>query len=208
MNVVSESITKGRKYEQVLRGARQVFLADGFEGASVDDIAKTAGVSKATLYSYFPDKRLLFSEVVRVECRRQTDQATANIDMNDDAGTVLRAAASHMVRFVLSDFAQSVYRICVAEAERFPELGREFYESGPRVGKETIAAFLSLAIARGELRIDDIDLAAYQFAELCKADIFHKRVFGVRDEFTNDEIDRVIDGAVAMFLARYGVTRS
>ena len=208
MNALGGSITKGRKYEQVLKGARQVFLADGFEGASVDDIAKASGVSKATLYSYFPDKRLLFTEVFRVECKRQTDQAMANIDMSAPAGTVLRAAASHMVRFLLSDFAQSVYRICVAEAERFPELGREFYNSGPRVGKETIAAFLSLAVSRGELRIDDIDLAAYQFAELCKADIFHKRVFGVRDEFSKDEIDRVIDGAVDVFLARYGVTRS
>ncbi len=205
MIALGGGITKGRKYEQVLKGARQVFLADGFEGASVDDIAKASGVSKATLYSYFPDKRLLFTEVFRVECKRQTDQAMANIDMCAPAGTVLRAAASHMVRFLLSDFAQSVYRICVAEAERFPELGREFYNSGPRVGKETIAAFLSLAVSRGELRIDDIDLAAYQFAELCKADIFHKRVFGVRDEFSKDEIDRVIDGAVDMFLARYGI---
>lgn len=204
MNVAHDNITKGRKYDQVLNGAREVFLARGFEGASVDEIARTASVSKATLYSYFPDKRVLFSEVVRVECQRQTEQAMANIDQNAPVGTVLRAAAAHMVGFLLSDFAQSVYRICVGEAERFPELGREFYESGPRAGKEAIAAFLGLAVSRGELRIDDIDLAAYQFAELCKADIFLKRVFGVRSDFTQDEIDRVIDGAVAMFLARYG----
>ena len=204
MNVLHGNITKGRKYDQVLNGARQVFLANGFEGASVDDIARAAGVSKATLYSYFPDKRLLFSEVVRVECRRQTERAMAKIDQNAPAGTVLRAVAAHMVGFVLSDFAQSVFRICVGEAERFPELGHEFYNSGPRAGKQAIAAFLGLAVSRGELQIEDIDLAAYQFAELCKADIFLKRVFGVRADFTQDEIDRVIDGAVAMFLARYG----
>ncbi|WP_372674886.1 TetR/AcrR family transcriptional regulator, partial [Aquicoccus sp.] len=46
----------GRKFDQVLEGARKVFMADGFERASVDDIARAAGVSKATLYSYFPDK--------------------------------------------------------------------------------------------------------------------------------------------------------
>jgi AcrR family transcriptional regulator len=205
MNVLQDSINKGRKYDQVLDGARKVFLADGFEGASVDDIAKAAGVSKATLYSYFPDKRLLFSEVVRVECRSQAEQAMAEIDQNAPVGTVLRAAAAHMVGLLLSDFAQSVYRICVGEAARFPELGREFYDSGPRAGKDAIAAFLGLAVSRGELNIDDIDLAAYQFAELCKADIFLKRVFGVRTEFSQNEIDRVIDGAVTMFLARYGV---
>ena len=61
MNTHSPTIRKGRKFDQVLEGARSVFLADGFEGASVDQIAKVAGVSKATLYSYFPDKRLLFA---------------------------------------------------------------------------------------------------------------------------------------------------
>lgn len=205
MTATDEIVKKGRKFAQVLDGARQVFLADGFEGASVDDIAKTAGVSKATLYSYFPDKRLLFTEVVRTECQRQTNQATTSIDVNAPPETVLRAAAVHMVGFLLADFSQSIYRICVAEAERFPELGQEFYDSGPRVAKETIAAYLSLAVSRGELQITDFELAAYQFAELCKVDLFAKRVFGVRDQFTQKEIDRVIDGAVEMFLARYGV---
>ncbi|MEL6597866.1 MAG: helix-turn-helix domain-containing protein, partial [Pseudomonadota bacterium] len=56
-------IKRGRKFDQVLDGARKIFMSDGYEGASVDDIAKAAEVSKATLYSYFPDKRLLFMEV-------------------------------------------------------------------------------------------------------------------------------------------------
>ena len=58
---------KGRKFDQVLEGARQVFMSDGFEGASVDDIARAANVSKATLYSYFPDKRLMFTEMAERE---------------------------------------------------------------------------------------------------------------------------------------------
>ena len=73
-------IRRGRKFDQVLAGAREVFLRDGFEGASVDDIAREAGVSKATLYSYFPDKRLLFQEVARAECRRAADEAEAMVD--------------------------------------------------------------------------------------------------------------------------------
>lgn len=204
VKLTKSTIKKGRKFSQVLDGARQIFLADGFEGASVDDIAKAAGVSKATLYSYVPDKRLLFTEVVRAECQRQTDQATANIDLNAPAANVLREAAAHMVKFLLSDFSQSVYRICVAEAERFPELGQEFYDSGPRVAKESIAAYLSLAVSRGELWVEDYEFAASQFVELCKTDIFGKRVFGVQNTFHQNEIDRVVDGAVDMFLARYG----
>ena len=56
---------KGRKVEQVLAGAHDVFMAEGYEGANVDAIAKAAGVSKATLYSYFPDKKSLFAAVAR-----------------------------------------------------------------------------------------------------------------------------------------------
>ena len=63
MTAMSAEIKKGRKFDQVLEGARRIFMRDGFEGASVDDIARSAEVSKATLYSYFPDKRILFSEV-------------------------------------------------------------------------------------------------------------------------------------------------
>ena len=64
-------IKRGRKYDQVIAGARDVFLAQGFEGASVDLIAREAGVSKATLYSYFPDKRILFIEVAKKNVRRK-----------------------------------------------------------------------------------------------------------------------------------------
>ena len=73
-------IKKGRKFDQVLDGARQVFMADGYEGASVDAIARAAGVSKATLYSYFPDKKLLFMEVAKTECRSQIDASISGLE--------------------------------------------------------------------------------------------------------------------------------
>ncbi len=81
MTATQDMVRKGRKFDQVLDGARKVFMADGFEGASVDEIARVAAVSKATLYSYFPDKRLLFMEVARTECQRQAAHAMDSIDM-------------------------------------------------------------------------------------------------------------------------------
>ena len=205
MYVAVKNSKPGRKIEQVLEGARKVFMADGFEGASVDAIAREAGVSKATLYSYFADKRLLFIEVACAECRRQADHAVAQIDQSAPVKFVLRAAATHMVQFILSDFAQNIYRVCVAESGRFPELGNEFYNSGPKAAQDILAPYLDLAVSRGEVAIDDTILAAFQFTALCKAEIFDKRVFGVQSDFSQTEIDRVIDGAVTMFMARYGV---
>ena len=165
-------LKRGRKFDQVLAGARDVFMSDGFEGASVDDIARAAGVSKATLYSYFPDKRLLFMEVAKTECIRQADTAVETIDMSLPARDVLTEAAWQLVHFFTSDFGQRVFRLCVGESDRFPELGREFHESGPALVQTRLIAFLEIGIERGELTIDDLPLAADQFCELCKADLF------------------------------------
>lgn len=199
------AIRKGRKFEQVLRGAREVFMRDGFEGASVDDIAREAGVSKATLYAYFPDKRVLFFEVVRTECEMQSKCAIDTIDQRAPPRAVLTMVARQIVPFLLSEFARRIFRICLAESDRFPELGRAFYESGPALGRARLTEYMRDAVARGELRINDFDLAADQFAELCKANVWVRSAFGVQTEFTEAEIARVIDGAVETFLARYGV---
>ena len=112
-----------------------------------------------------------------------------------------------MVRFFLSGFGRQVYRICVAESGRFPELGREFYASGPLTVHALLTDYLNQAVAKGELEIDDIELAADQFPELCKASLHIPMVLGIKTEFRDDEIDRVIHGAVDMFMARYGARR-
>jgi len=180
-------------------------MRDGFDGANVDDIARAAGVSKATLYSYFSDKRLLFSEVARIECDRQASSAMAEIDPAAPVQTSLAALADRITRFFLSDFGQQMYRICVAESHRFPELGERFYASGPQMLCQRLGAILQGYVTRGSLRIDDIDLAANQLAELCKSDLFSRRLCGVGGAASEADIARVSDAAVAMFMARYGM---
>ncbi len=197
------TVKRGRKFDQVLAGARDIFMTDGFEGASVDEIAKASGVSKATLYSYFPDKRLLFMEVAKAECVRQAESAVENIDMSQPAKVVLTEAAWQLVEFFTSDFGQRVFRLCVAESDRFPELGREFYQSGPALVQDRIIAFLKIGISRNELVIDDLPLAADQFHELCKADLFPRLMFNVDKTFDETQKKRVVTGAVDTFLARY-----
>ena len=204
MNAIDQQIRKGRKYDQVLEGARRVFMADGFEGASVDEIARQASVSKATLYSYFPDQRLLFMEVANAECARQSREALDSIDMAAPPREVLDQAGHHFLRFITSTFGQQIFRICVAESDRFPELGQQFYNSGPAVMRAEMAAYFQQAVDRGELVVDDFVLAADQFGELCKADVWTRLIFGVSKSVSDAEIDRVVEGAVETFMARYG----
>ena len=204
MTAVSQKVRKGRKYDQVLEGARSVFMSDGFEGASVDEIARVAAVSKATLYSYFPDKRLLFMEVANAECLHQSQVAIDNIDLAAPPRDVLGQVGRHFLRFITSTFGMQVFRICVAETDRFPEIGQSFYNSGPAVMRSELAQYFGQAIGRNELVIDDTILAADQFAEMCKADLWPRLMFGVTKEVSDAQIERVVTGAVDTFLARYG----
>jgi AcrR family transcriptional regulator len=204
MATAQAQIRKGRKYDQVVDGAREIFLRDGFEGASVDDIARAAGVSKATLYSYFSDKRLLFMEVATRQCSEQARISIERIDSTRPPQEVLTLIAQQFLGFIYSDMGQRIFRICVAESDRFPMIGQEFYHSGPMILRAAVVDYLKMAVARGELQIEDYNLAADQFAELCKADLWPKLIFGIITSVTAPEMNRVIDGAVTTFMARYG----
>lgn len=201
---VATEVRRGRKFDQVLEGARQIFMRDGFEGASVDDIAQAAGVSKATLYSYFPDKRLLFMEVARCECAEQADQTSVEITADAGARKVMTYVAERIMNFTTSQMGLQMYRICVAESVRFPELGEAFFSSGPEVMVARLSEYFEQAEALGELFIPDKRLASFQFAEMCKSDMWLQMILGLRTEITPEERRRVIEGAVDMFMARYG----
>jgi TetR/AcrR family transcriptional repressor of mexJK operon len=194
------------KARQILEGAKSVFLERGYEGTSVEEIARRAQVSKGTIYNYFPDKQTLFAAVVHGECQKQS-QRIFEIDRNgEDIETLLRDIALHFVEFSLSPFAQNVFRIVIAEAPRFPELGQAFYDSGPALGKKRLGEFLAQAVKDGKLAIADADLeiAADQFMQLCKVDLFSKHLLCIQPPPTQSEIQRVADSAVATFLKAFG----
>lgn len=201
----SPAIKKGRKFDQVLDAACEVFLSEGFERTNMDEIAARAGVSKATVYSYFPDKRLLFMEAAKTEISRRAMDAESGIPEGAPVAMVLAFSARILVDFSLSDFGKNLFRICVENAETFPELGQMLYETGPKLAITRLSEYFAEATERGELAVDNPDLAAAQFVELCKADVFARVILGVDTQVSEEEITSVVKGAVDMFLARYGV---
>ncbi|MEO1549924.1 MAG: TetR/AcrR family transcriptional regulator [Pseudomonadota bacterium] len=196
----------GRKVPQVLQGARKVFLDHGFEGASVDDIARESGVSKATLYSYFPDKEKLFAAVIQQSCEAQVADLKVTLSAKQCPIDGLHAAARSVVRLMLSKNMIPLFRLCVAEATRFPDLGFIFYTTGPKVWRSEVAEFLRKATARGALVIaeDDFDLAAEHLTALCKTDVFYQNMFCDSFKPSKEDIDAVAQQAVETFLARFG----
>ncbi len=196
---------KGRKFDQVLEGARKLFMSKGFERASVDDIAREAAVSKATLYSYFPDKRLLFSEVVRTECQRQSDLAGEPLSPGCTPDKALYTIARQVMASFTSEISQQMFRVCVSEAKRFPELGELFYQSGPMAVRNEVRAYLVSATEAGQLSVEDYDTAADQFVELCKANLLLRAVFLNERDFPEEDYHRIASAAVEMFMARFAV---
>ena len=200
-------VRRGRKFDQVLDGARRVFLREGFERASVDGIAREAGVSKATIYAYFPDKELMFLEVARAECQRQSREVEAMEVGDMPVARALTIVAERIVAFQLSDFGQRMFRIVVGEGARFPGLGRQFHDFGPGLICERLAQHLRGFVQRGQLVIEDVDLAAEQFAQLCKAGMQDRLILEAPGPTPAEAIRRTVTGAVDMFLARYGAGR-
>lgn len=198
-------VRKGRKYDQVMEGARRVFLRDGYDGASVDDIAREAGVSKATLYAYFPDKNLLFRQICATECRRQTELAEAELDFSAPIEDILMFVAERITGFLLSDFGRNALRLATSEGGRFPDLAREFWANGPGLTQQKLAHHMRRMTEGGLLQVEDPELAAEQFAQLCRAHIHDRLLFGMEESITDDGVRKSIRGAVEMFMARYGV---
>jgi TetR/AcrR family transcriptional regulator, mexJK operon transcriptional repressor len=192
------------KTQQILRSACEVFLAQGYEGSSVDDIVRRAGVSKPTLYARFPEKRALFIAVVQTVCAEEASRVFELPPATCDLRAALIAVGINYLSLVLSPFAQRMYRMVISEAERIPEVGRVFYESGPLLGSQRVAALLEGAIARGELVVEDPLLAAQQFIELCRSGLLYKVYFGLQESATGQEIEKAATAAAGTFLAAYG----
>src|SRR6266700_1365855 len=152
-----------RKRQQILDGARKLFHSEGFDAASMGDIARAAGVSKGTLYVYFDSKEVLFTELVREEKLRQANAIFALDPADHDVPAVLARLGRAFVRFISAPKSIQAVRGVLAIAQRLPELGNDFYALGPRACTSRLAEYLRAQVIAGLLEIDDLDLAAAQF---------------------------------------------
>lgn len=201
LHVAGHSDEKAR---QILDGARAVFLRDGFDGASMNDIARVAGVSKGTLYVYFASKESLFAALIRHDKRQQAEQTCRFDDTSGDVRQVLTTMGTSLAQMLCRPDHVAQVRTVIAVAPRFPEIGRAFYEAGPKHGLDRFSRYLDGQVALGVLAIDDTRMAAGQFTQLCLGDA-HKRVmFGVCDTIDPDEIATNVAAAVAIFMKVYG----
>jgi AcrR family transcriptional regulator len=194
------------KRRQILDGARAVFMDRGFDGASMGEIARAAGVSKGTLYVYFADKNRLFEAIVEEECLEQ-GRIAFNFDPARDPATTLSEFGRAFIQVLCRPQGGSSLRTVMAIAERMPEVGRRFYDEVIAKTHRRLADYLDSQCAAGTLTIDDTTLAAGQFLEICKATLFLPYIFQAAPPPCGEQIAYGVDSATRVFLAAYGVKR-
>ncbi|MEL6339006.1 MAG: TetR/AcrR family transcriptional regulator [Myxococcota bacterium] len=195
------------KEERVLDAARQLFLENGFAATSVDKVAKLADVSKATLYAHFEDKKALFREVVRRATLEYSSRVFNESELDQgEISDVLFQVARNLLNILKSVDGKRLFRLAISESERHPDIGRSFFEFGPDLATRRLETLLRDRTRRGELEIPDPYLAAHQFGELCKAEVFYRTMFNLASPPTASELELYARRAVTTFLRAYRAT--
>ncbi len=192
------------KRRQIVDAAVALFMAHGYGSVSMDAIARSAGVSKATLYAYFTSKDQLFATIIGDACRESTEDPGTFPAEIDDIAAALIAIGDRILHFLLQERKLAIYRMTVAEAARFPELGLAFMVNGPQKFVDRLADWMARQTEAGHFATDDPHLAAEQFLALLRTTMYLRATLVQGAPPTEPEIEATVKAAVATFLRAFG----
>jgi AcrR family transcriptional regulator len=184
---------------QILDAAVEVFLENGYGGATIDLVVERAGASKATVYSFFGGKDGLFAAIVEERVERILSAFGDPEVVHSDVLHALAHIARRYMEVVMAPDAIGFHRLIIAEGVRFPELARTFYQLGPDRTYAHLADMLSVWHARGLIRLDDPQLAAVQFFDMVSGHLHRRAMAGIIPKDLRAAIQRSIDHAVQVF---------
>ncbi len=191
------------KREQILDGAKRVFMRMGFDAASMNDITREAGVSKGTIYVYFQNKEDLFVAMVETERAAFLAALKTVLSSHENIETGLYEFGVKFLEHLTDEKVMTAMRTVLGVRERMPDLCSRFFR-GPQNLRTVLHDYLERGVTIGVLDIDDLDLASGQFLDLASGSFFKFRLFGTMPEApSRQEIDRVIRGAIRVFMAAY-----
>ncbi len=192
------------KGNAILEAARKLFTAQGFDAASMDQIAAAAGVSKLTVYSHFGDKDTLFAAVVKSYCEQQLPAALFDAQPGVPLRERLLQVARAFFGMISAPEALAGHRILCSPRMADSPLPRMFWEAGPERVQAGFADLLRRRVAAGELEIEDVPRASAQFFTLLKGEPHARMVFGCCAGMARREAERHVEATVDMFLRAYG----
>ncbi|MDB5456448.1 MAG: TetR/AcrR family transcriptional regulator [Caulobacter sp.] len=198
-----------RKRRAILDAATEIFLRHGYLGASMDEVAARAQVSKQTVYKQFASKEALFIAIVGGMTGAAGDEVQrkiAELGERDDVEQQLLAYAERQLTVVLTPRLMQLRRLVIGEANRFPDLGRALHEGGPGRAIAGLALAFARWADRGRLAIEDPRVAASHFNWLVMGEPVNQAMM-LGDEAIPKPaaLRRHAAAGVRVFLAAYGV---
>jgi TetR/AcrR family transcriptional regulator, mexJK operon transcriptional repressor len=197
-----------RKHREIMSAATAVFVAKGYDGTSMEEIATKAGVSKQTVYKHFADKERLFGEII-LATTDQVDQVVGLVTETLSQSTNLEKDLSRLGRKFLSVLMDAellkLRRLVIANADRMPELGRSWYEQGFECVLATLASCFQRLAQERLLKLEDALIAANHFVGMLLWIPVNEAMFTGNDKpRSKAALDSLADAASRAFLAAYG----
>lgn len=194
------------KRSAILSAAAQAFSAKGFAGAGMAEIARRADVSTATLYKHFESKEELFSElaiehIAPFHVRAEETLPTAQV--SEDPVQALIELSASFAELLRNDQTLDLFRLIIAEGDRFPELKEIIYRHGRDPFKIRLTEVLENFDARGILSVSEPSAAAEFYIGMLSYWLLFAPIFNASIRFSSDQIDHIIRESALMFLARF-----
>jgi AcrR family transcriptional regulator len=192
------------KRDAIVQVAAEVFREMGFEGASMVEIAARVGGSRATLYGYFNSKEELFIAVTHGTARTHFAPIFAALgqEVDDDLEQVLQRFGEKVLAVVCQQEAIQARRAVIAESGR-SDIGRLFYEGGPKKGLTELAGFLELQMQKGRLRKADPEVAARHLTALLDSETVTPCLLGLEGALSRKDLREATRRALQAFLGGY-----
>jgi TetR/AcrR family transcriptional regulator, mexJK operon transcriptional repressor len=191
------------KEAAIIEAASRMFLVHGYDGASMDEIAFAAGVSKRTVYNRFRSKEDLFAATIEESCRRILPVDIDAIETSLSTQAFTSELAHLFLRGMLHPEALALRRIAAFEAGRNPALGRLYHEHGPVYMTAAFAPILKRAADREGVKIDDVETALHQLGALIMEPLYTEALLGVAPEDIDAAINRQIERGLSAFWKIY-----
>jgi AcrR family transcriptional regulator len=194
------------RIQAILAAAEDVFLEMGFEAGSLDDVARRANASKATIYAHFQNKAGLFRAIIGAKVGEIFAPVRSGELTHAPVAAVLTGLGTAFLTRMLSPPIVKFYRLMTAQGPQFPELARTWFANGPRRVIGTLAAFLKDRTAAGELSVEDPEQAAEFFLMSLRGVLHLQAVTGLSRPPYDKAIAQKVAAAVDMFMRAYGPT--
>ncbi len=195
---------RDRKRAEIVAAAKEMFFAQGYAGASMDQITARSGVSKATVYAHFGSKDELLLAVIDDIIQGMRGAIATDLPSEGDFREWLLHMGRLACRQLTSPDAIALQRIAIAEANRFPEIAQAFRQAGvDRALAAVVKPTFETAIARGVLRECDAGVALSHFYEMCVAKRLRDMLMGLSPPPSAREIEAMVTVSVEAFLRGY-----